>query len=369
MSQILKNRFLWIYGSLFVFVLYLCFYNMERNEIGDVDIIRAIGIDEADGVYTISGIYSEFGGTDASAGGLKMISGKGDSIYEAYQDMKLRNQRDITIAHTSFYLLSDSTARAGLESALDFIVRDHSTKISASVYIYETGNVEKYMEDSINKEEAIHESLASIHQKQQTRLTKMDNSLNLIISKMYDKYSSILIPYITNDGEHAVMNGYAVFLNDHLISYLDYDISVGVDLLRNRLRKCPIILENNIGIEVTKYHVSKQADIVNGDIQVTFEVDFESDIRQVPTKDEVFEEYYLTYLNKQQNDYIVGVVNKTVVYMMENRVDLVGISNTIESDLIKEWETIQGNWNYYFKKINYKYDVVSRIGKNYVLSR
>lgn len=369
MSQILKNRFLWIYGSLFVFVLYLCFYNMERSEIGDVDIIRTIGIDEKDGVYTISGIYSELGGSDASIGGLRLISGMGNSIYEAYEDMKLRNQKDLTIAHTSFYLLSDSTAKAGLEAALDFIVRDHSAKMSASVYIYETGNVKQFMADSIDKESEIHESLAAIHEKQLIRLTKMDNSLNYIVSAMYDEYSSILIPYLAYDGEHPVLNGYAVFKDDSLYSYLDNDISLGVDLLRNRLRKCPVYLDNNIGIEITDYHVSKKASVVNGNIQVTLGVNFESDIREVPTKDEVFEEYYLTYLNKQQNEYIVSVVNKTVQYMMDNQVDLIGVSDTIRSGLIQEWDTIAGNWRSYFRNIDYEFDVVSKIGKNYILSR
>ena len=103
----MKARNCWFYIAIALLTLYICFFYMERTEIGDVDIVRVLGIDYEGGRYRVSALYNNNGEAEAEEGSIMLVDGRGGSVYEAFNEMVRKNKRDISIAHTTYYLLRD----------------------------------------------------------------------------------------------------------------------------------------------------------------------------------------------------------------------------------------------------------------------
>ncbi|SFR83023.1 Ger(x)C family spore germination protein [Anaeromicropila populeti] len=354
---------------LFILVVcYGCYFQMEHNELSDVDIIRVLGIDKSADGYKITALYHDNNAGNSDAG-MKAMEGEGDSVYQAYENMKRKNNRSLTIGHTSFYLFSDSVCSDGLLNCMDFISRDQTVKTNASVFILENENINTFLKKTIDDKLFIHESLASISSKQKAVLTKIDNTLLDVLDGITDDSKNLLLPYLVADNSSLYPNGYAVFKGDQLYDYLDYDTSLALDLFRKRLRSFPVFLENNVDLEITNYKVNETASLDKQNLILHIQMSFQSDIREVGNNTQIFNEKSLDALQTLQNKYIQSKLDEIISVMKKEKVDLLGIQNLLAAQADLDWNNIQKNWDSYLAAITYQYNIQSKVAKNYIISK
>ena len=96
-------------------LLYGCSHDMNRREIDEINIVHVIGIDYLDGEFIISVLYSSDGGADSEESGVsseeEIISGTGRTPYEALEDVKFKNKKNITLAHTGSFQVKECFPR------------------------------------------------------------------------------------------------------------------------------------------------------------------------------------------------------------------------------------------------------------------
>ena len=116
-------------------LLYGCSHDMNRREIDEINIVHVIGIDYLDGEFIISVLYSSDGGADSEESGVsseeEIISGTGRTPYEALEDVKFKNKKNITLAHTGSFLIGEGAASQDISLCLDFISRDETIKMES----------------------------------------------------------------------------------------------------------------------------------------------------------------------------------------------------------------------------------------------
>jgi spore germination protein KC len=348
-----------------------CTHDMNREEIDEINLVLVMGIDYTDGEYTLSALYNTGGGADpekgAGSGAEDIAKGTGKSAYEALEDLKLKDKKAITLAQTGSFLIGEGAAKHGIDQSLDFLSRDETIKMEALIYIIQDMAAADFIQKGIDNKQTIHTDLEAIEQKQQEILTRNDNTLVNILNDMKQSYSSVLIPYLVTSESGYLINGYAVFDDLKLRDYLDQETSNGVNFIRNIMRSYPIYLEDEVGLYVSYTKTRLKADLKNNRITVTIKVDFETMIKEVITKENIFTQEELLRLTKAQNDYIKAILEKPVKYSIENGLDILQLARLVENQNFADWKGIEGDWDNKIASIQYDYVLRSQITKSFIL--
>jgi spore germination protein KC len=348
-----------------------CTHDMNREEIDEIDLVLVLGIDYEDGEYHLSALYSTGSGADSEAGagsGKEQITkGKGKTAYEALEELKLKNKKNITLAQAGSFLIGEEAAKQGIDRALDFLKRDETIKMESLVYILKEKKASEFMEEGIENKLTIHEDLEAMEQKQNELLTRSDNTFVNILNDMEQSYSSVLIPYLITEKSGLLIEGYAVFDELRLVDYLDRDTSDGVNFIRNTMRSFPIYLKDEVSLAVSYTATKLKADLKDDNIIITIKVDFESMLKEITTKADVFTQEELLKLTEEQNRYVISKLEKPVEYSKRMGMDILNLARLVENQNVGDWKRIEGTWSEKITSIEYRYQVRSQITKSFIL--
>lgn len=347
-----------------------CSHDMNRREIDEINFIHVLGIDYSEKEYVLTAVYSASQGADAEktdAGEEEISQGKGATPFEAFQDLKLKNKKTVSIANTGYFLIGDGAARHGIERCIDFLSRDETVKMESLLFVTKDIQVEDFINQSLENEQVIHEDLEAIEQKQHELVTRNDNTLVNILNEIESNMTGILIPYLISENNSFLIQGYAVFDRTALVDYLDAETSSGVNFMKNIVRAYPIYLED-VGLTVTGSECKLSSEIEDTRIKVKVSLDFETAVKEINTDKDIFAGDELDRLTDMQNVYIVDIITKAVNYSVQNKIDILQISRLIQNRYAKKWKDYEENWNEFIPEIQYEIAVNSRITKSFMLN-
>lgn len=372
-------------------LLYLCYINMNRQEISSVDLIRIIAIDKSSTTYTVTAIYTDAAGSGDSTTPLT-ISGSGTTVYAAFEDMKLKNRNPFTIAHTAYYLVSDTVCRDGLLQGLDYVVREHTTKTNASVYLLPVADIHAFIESSLEEERNILSEVQAIDAKQRQLLKKTDNTLLDVLNALADQNRNLLLPYLTEENDSLFVTGYAVFKGDSLYQYLSTTMSSILDLARNRVRSYPIYLSyhnstdklkaskesdsllaftnqvnQTIALEITNYRCNIEVSSEGNNLFADIKLDFDTDIKEATRQPSLYAKDEISDLTRRQNQYMQSQFAMLTGYMKTHKVDLLEIENRVSQRYKEQGVSKNEIPSFQIETVNFRYSATSQLGKNFMI--
>ena len=364
-----KTLFLISNLLIIAFLLCGCTNDMSRKEIDEVNLIRVLAIDYDQNEYVLTSLFSPSGGADPESGEAseETTKGFGKTPYEAYEDLKAKAKKAVSLGHTGYFLIGDAAAENGIDICFDFISRDETVKMDALFYITKDSNALDFIEKGIENKQKIHEDLEAIKQKQEEFVTRNDNTLVNLLNEMKQTYSSVLIPYLIPDESSFLTPGYAVFDQMKLRDYLDEETSAGVNFIKNIIRNYPIYLEDQVGLLVSHSNTKLDSKLDNENIVITIKVDYETMIKEVNTPDSIFTGDRIQELTKKQNQFLYEVINLAVNYSKATGLDIFQIARMVEKQNMKEWRNLESNWVEIISDIEYQYKFNSRITKSFIL--
>jgi spore germination protein KC len=239
--------------------------------------------------------------------------------------------------------------------------------MEALMYVIKDKKASEFIEEGIKNKQTIHEDLEAMEQKQKEFLTRNDNTFVNILNDMEQSYSSVLIPYLIGEKSGLLIEGYAVFDELKLVDYLDRDTSDGVNFIRNTLRSLPIYLKDEASLAVSYTNTKLNADLANNKITIIIKVDFESMLKEVITKKNIFTQKELLRLTDAQNEYVLSILEKPVNYSKNKGMDILNLARIVENQNVGGWKGIEGNWRQMITNIDYKYQIRSQITKSFIL--
>lgn len=356
---------------IFVFLLTGCSHDMNRREIDEINFIHVMGIDYYGGEYVLTAIYSSSQGADpekGEAGDEEISRGRGATPFEAYQDLKLKNKKTVSIANTGYFLIGDGAAEHGLDKCLDFLSRDETVKMESLIFITKDIDVSDFIANSIENEQVVHEDLEAVEQKQKELVTRNDNTLVNILNEMEYKTKSVLIPYLISEKNTFLIQGYAVFDDLKLVDYLDTDTSSGINFIKGIIRAFPIYLEDNVGLSVSYSSCKLKSSLDNNQIKIKIILDFETMVKEINTGRNIFTRDELDKLTSMQNDYVIEIMKKATNYSIFNKRDILQIARLVQNQNFNSWKDYKDNWYEKVADIQYEFEVKSKISKSFILS-
>ncbi|HHU74063.1 MAG TPA: Ger(x)C family spore germination protein [Clostridiales bacterium] len=352
-------------------VLWGCSHDMNRRELDEISLIQVLGIDYSSEGYTLSGLYKSGGGTDSEAGGdsssEEVVQGTGKTPYEAYEDLKHKHKKNLSIAHVGYLLIGEEAAKNGLNLCLDFLSRDETVKMELLIYVTRNSDALDFIKNGIEDKKTIQEDLEAISQKQQEFLTRNDNTLVSILNDMKRSHSSILIPYLLSEESGFLIEGYTVFDRLKLKDYLDRETSWGINFIKDIARSFPIYLDNGVGLSLSYSKAKLKSHLENNQIKVTIILDFETLIKEVNTNADIFSKEGLIFLTEEQNKYITKLLEKPVNYSLATGLDILQLARLVENQHHKKWKDFEENWPEYLYDVQYEFDVHSKVSKSFIM--
>lgn len=101
-------------------------------------VVRAIGVDKNDDGYEVSAIVFIPKATQTFSENYQVVSGKGNSFYEAFSNIGIETGREVALSHTSVIYVNDRICEEGLVESLDYLIRDYSLNNSSNLVYVET---------------------------------------------------------------------------------------------------------------------------------------------------------------------------------------------------------------------------------------
>lgn len=347
-----------------------CSNDMNRRELDEINLIHIMGIDYSDGMYVLTAVFSSGQGADPEknpSGSEDVSEGKGATPFEAFQDLKLKNKKTVSIASTGYFLIGETAAAEGIETCLDFLSRDETVKMESLVFITQGVNASYFISEGMKNGKMIHEDLEAVEQKLHELVTRIDNTLVNILNEMEDDLSGLLIPYLKTGEDSFNIGGYAVFDGLSLADYLDIDTSAGINIIKNIMRTYPIYLKKGVSLSVSSLKSRMKTELEEGLVWVDIHVDFESMVREVNTDEDIFRVEEQNTLTRLQNAYIEDILKKAVDYSKDTGRDILNIGRIIRNRYAKEWSGIRDEWKDMVPDIQYELHVRSRIAKSFIL--
>lgn len=365
--------------------------NLNRTEIDKTFVVRIVAIDKLPTGkirLTITSKSASAGGNqgEGTAAQSEIMVSEGETVFDAARQMLTFASKRPHYGHTEFILFGENTARDGIIPFLDFISRNHEFRYNAKIYIVK-GDSANGMISKVNLGDShLSDKLVSL---ESNAFALSQNQPVTLSEAMYifdKKGISTYIPYIevveSNQGEmlskeqlssdlHLSMQGYAIFKEDKLQSFLDGELSRGVNWIRNEIKSGILVLEALDGQKISMEIINSKSNIKpymdENRIQCTVSVKFDTNIAETMSKDDIFTPQGFTRLEELQETKVRKEIEKTLKYAQELNLDIFGIITNFVRKYPNSKEELRASWNELFPEIQFNVEVESLVNRTYLI--
>ncbi len=342
-----------------------CSKDFNKKEINEIDMIRVLGIDFIDNQYSISALYG-IGGPETINQDLETIEAKGDTLFEAFEQLKKENKKDLSFAFTNFYLIGQGLAEHGIDETVRFLISDDTIKINALMYVIKEEDAATIIKDAKEEKQMIQDDLKTMVSKRLDSITRNENTVLWIFEGIESGKSSTVIPFINYEDKKLGMSGYAAFFDNKLVAYLDEDISLGVDLLKGIVKSCPIYLPSGSGLTLHNVKTVLTPSLQSNSIRINVQLRFDSVLRSISYPNQVMNNEIREKIKKEQTLYMIKLLEQAVSASQTINVDMFHLSDILENNTII-WNALRNHKDDFLQFTKFDYTIESRVTKSSVL--
>jgi hypothetical protein len=219
----------------------------RMTEITLAEPVFVIGIDKSGEDTQVTLIYekienSDEGGGDSSQKYIRHATAS--TTAAAIETLKKNLPRETAISTADFFLIGESAAEEGMAKYTDFLLRNNTLRLTASVFVVR-GEASEACD--ILVETRTLDILRNFGEYSGINALSSELKFFELLSeaKARDSYTVPALVIKEQDGERiAVPSGYAVIKDDKLSGFLDADTARGYNILRNKSTFSAIEIEN-----------------------------------------------------------------------------------------------------------------------------
>ncbi len=342
-----------------------CTQDFNKKEVNEIDMIRVLGIDYEEEQYVLTALYG-IGGADTINEGIETMEARGNTLFEAFDQLKKDDKKEVTFAYTNYYLLGEGAAKKGIENIVNYLMNDETIKVNALLYVIKEDQAKLVMEDAKEAEIMIQDDLKALVEKQLDRITRNENTLLWLFEEIENGRESTIIPYLLYKEQKFTVGGYTAFLKNRLIAYLDEDTSLGIDLIKGIVKNCSIALPDGTGIMIHGVKTEVSPSLQSNCIQVRVKLQFDSVLRSIPYEQQTVDESLRQKIKKEQTKYMLELLNQTVLAVQTIHVDAFRLGEKLEKNRTI-WSALSNHQDDYFEYTKFDFTIESRITKSNIL--
>ena len=357
-----------------IFLLSGCYNYKELN---DYAIATGMAIDYKDDKYKVSLLISNSpkNGSEASASYQTVVySGKGKSIYDAIKEIGLISPKEIYIGHISIVILSEETAKNGLNGALDFLLAEPRSKKNFYIALTKDTDAKDVLSITTPLTDFPSQTLAD-------NLESTDYLQGAVVAIDFNT----LLYQLINQGIEPVLNGFEVkgdeekgvkasntetnnpkayvqlstlgiFKDDKFITWANQNQSRGINIINNKIQELYIEVDCKGGKIVIATEKLKTKRKVDKKGNVTIEANAKGIINETSCNIDLTKENTITKIEKKTEKKINKFIKEAIYIAQEYKTDIFGIGLNYYQHHPKKFDKID-DWNEHFANIEFKINV------------
>lgn len=353
-----------------IFITLICCGCWNKVELNDYAIVTGISVDYIDEEYVVSVLISNSpkNSSESSSKTLETViyKGKGNSMYEAIKNIGLKSPKELYIEHLSVLIVSEDVAKNGLNSMLDFFVREPTAKNQFYFILSKECKASDVLEilsplsdfESQNVAENIDSS-----SRLQGSIKKTDFNqliLELVEEGIHPTINGIIIYGDSKEGsekeslESSTIKNYikldtiGVFKGDKLITWATKEESKGINLISGDTLETFETIEYEDGevIVGTETFDSKiDIELKNNKPSVTINISGYSVIHEVDADIDLESNKVMDEIEKEFEKKLKSTIKEAVKLAQENKTDIFGFGNLFYKDHYKYYQSVEEKWH------------------------
>lgn len=229
------------------------FSNYRETE--HLQLVQALGADTADeGGVTLS-VSCAKPAKEASGG---IISRSGENLLRAMSRLQdYSADQQLYYAHAQYVLFGEDYAKAGLDTALDFIARDTQLRLGLCLFVVREGTAKELITGPGEESYEISKTLTSIRRDTETEGMSHVFTARETLRSLSEHGAALLCAlrkaetegsvFLLEPGLTAVPDGYGIIKDGFLVGYVDTDISQAANLMLGHLGSAGVSLPDGRG--------------------------------------------------------------------------------------------------------------------------
>lgn len=367
----------WLFFLIFLVCLPLMTGCWDKQELTDLAIVNAVGIDKTDdGKYLATFQVINPGnvaGQSLGGGGsgipVTVYSSTGENLVDAARKGSKKISRNMYYAHTNLVVLGEEVAREGVYKIFDALERDPQFRTTASIVVAENERAEDMLK-----------VLTPIDKIPANKITKTLAFTEKGLGENIDMSVDGVIKILVNPGKQPVISGFhmtgdiekgkgqenlstteaatrleaggiALFKNDKLVGWVYDQDARGVVWVQNKIKQTDIYInwkgkKKAIAYKVVRGKTSIHSQVKNGKPVIDIHIKTEGDIKESSVAIDLTNPKVIHQLERSSEKAIKEEVVHSINRVKEEKTDVFGFGNIIHREMPKLWNReLVHNWN------------------------
>ncbi len=364
-----------------------------RQEIDDLQLVQAIGIDKSESGSPMISIASQNlrggggqespeSGGEGNAGNSEkaiILTAEGKTVFDAVQNLQTHSDRTVFWGHSAFYLISEDAAKENIAKYIDFFTRDHELRINANVYIVKGMTAQELMEQInttdyfiLDKLDALSKNIKLLSISEEMKVSELMRFIDI-------HHGSARVPCLQLVHRQGTGNkqipdidscGYAVISDLKLAGFINKDISRGVNLITNNVGSSIVTVKDLSDQDASLEIIQSKTEVIPyfvGDElkKITIETRVKSNLGEVQSQMKITEADSINYLEKQQSEILRKEIEAVIDQALKFKSDCLDICDKIRLKRPVKWHKIEKDWMEIVQKVEFDVQVKSVIERTY----
>jgi spore germination protein KC len=336
----------------------------DRIETNDLGVAVGMGVDVGEEERVRLTLYVARTGTGAGGGQqgggagqqpVWLASREGENLADALRFIAQAAPRRITLHHVRVILISEAVARAGVEEALDFLIRHPQIRLTSRIMVV-PGRTSEVFEVKPNLEEHMPENVVDILP---ARGGPDQRLKEVLVSRVGHTRSSwmeelkIVDRRVARGDEpkrEVEMAGAALFRKDHMVDRLSIKEARALNWLLRSPREavvtatCPEQAEETFSVEVREGDARITPYLEGDQLRFTVHLDGRGDLVRHACKGGALDPAFTRRLEAALSDDLVERVAPVIEKLQATGVDPVGFGKRVELRYPGYWQRISRDW-------------------------
>lgn len=349
---------------LILFLLFFLTGCWNYQELNEYAIVTGMAVDYKEGKYEVSFLIANGNKTEQEQAKTSLLSGEGETIYNAIKDISLASPKELYISHLSVVIISEEVAREGISNLLDYLLREPQSHQNFYLLIAKDTKALNILSILSPLSDYPSQNIASnISNTAKLQGKISDASFNLFMEKYLSTGFEPIMNSVTIKGDikegqssdsqdktkqdaYTKLDTLAVFQKDKFVTWATQEESIGIDLILGEIKTFyfNVPCEDRFAVTVSndyqvKYQIEKD--------KIKIKAIAEGTLREVDCKINLEKEEDIQKLEKAAEEEMRKYMVEAVQLAKNNRTDIFGIGSKYYKKYPNQYKHIR-DWNNFF---------------------
>ena len=359
-------------------LIIICTGCFNYSELNDYAIATGMAIDKADDGYEVSMLISNSPKSSEKNYTTVVYSGKGKTIYEAIKEIGLISPKELYIGHLSILIISDSVAKDGINSVLEFLLQEPRSKKNFYIALSKGNKAKDVLSITSPLTDFPSQNLAT-NLKATTNLQGSISAIdfNTLLYKLVNKGVDLTLNgfVIVGDIKNGVkesnmetnkpasyikLTNQAIFKDDKLIAWANKNESRGINIINDKIHEMYIKVKCDDGYIVVDTNTLETKKSVDKKGNVRLNTTGKASISEITCDIDLTRPSNIKRIENKVNNKIKELESKAINLSKKNSTDIFGIGLMYYQDYPDSYNKIK-DYDKFYKNVKFKSNVDIKI--------